>query len=188
MKKLLLSGVALMAMVGTANAAAITGEISINGDDVFTLGPPAAIAFTALGNVGGTSGDFTEVSNCDNCVTMIAELNAASTGTLFSATSGGNTAAFTIDPGTLVATISTNPNPALDAVEVTGQGVMSLTGFSPTESSFVLTTQGPADENVTFSSTATAVVPAPPLGETIPGVLAVLLTLGLYRMRRHGDD
>ena len=184
MKRLLYASVALVALTATAVAAPISGEISVYGDDVFTLGPPPAITFSGLGNVGGTSGSFTEVANCDDCVTMINELTAASTGTLFSATSGGNTAAFTITPGSLVATISTNPNPALDAVEVTGSGEMSLTGFDTTPSSFVLTTQGPADENVTFSATATAaVVPAPPIGQglVVTGFMAV--TMLLFRRR-----
>ena len=185
MKRFLLAGVALVAMAGIANAAPLlNGEISINGDDVFTISP-AAITFTALGNVGGTSGSFTELPNCDNCVQMISELTQSSTGQLFSATSGGHTSTFTIDPGTLSATASTNPNPALDAIEVTGDGTITLDSVSQ-PSSFVLTSQGPTSENVTFSATATtAAVPAPPIGQTLPGIAAVLMALGMVRFRRN---
>ena len=184
MKTVLLAGVALVGLAGAAMAQPmLSGEISINGDDVFTI-TPAAITFSALGNVGGTSGSFTEVPNCDNCVAMINELTASSTGTLFDATSGGHTSIFTIEPGTLVATVSVNANPALDAVEVTGLGTISLDSVTQ-PSSFVLTTQGPTSENVTFSATATTeAVPAPPIGGTIPSVLALFATLGLYHFRR----
>ena len=185
MKKLLLAGVAGFALIGAANAAPlISGEISINGDDVFTLGPPPSITFTALGNVGGASGSFDVVPNCDNCVHMINELTQSSTGTLFTASSGGNTVSFDIAAGSLSATVSTNPNPSLDAIEVTGDGTLTLDGTSQ-PGSFVLTSQGPADENFTFSATATTeAVPAPPIGATLPGVLAVLMALGLYHARR----
>ena len=184
MKRFLLAGVALVAMAGIANAAPLlNGEISVNGDDVFTISP-AAITFTALGNVGGTSGSFTELPNCDNCVQMIAELTQSSTGQLFSASSGGHTATFEIEAGTLSASASTNPNPALDAIEVTGDGTISLDGVTQ-PSSFVLTSQGPTAENVTFSATATtAAVPAPPIGQTAPAIFAMLGFLALYRYGR----
>ena len=184
MKTLLLGGVALLAMAGIATAQPLlNGEISVNGDDVFTI-TPAAITFSGLGNVGGTSGSFSELPNCFDCVTMIAELTASSTGQLFSATSGGHTSTFTIEAGTLSATASTNPNPALDAIEVIGDGTITLDGVSQ-PSSFVLTSQGPTSENVTFSATATtAAVPAPPIGQTVPAILATLMVLGFYRFRR----
>ena len=115
---------------------------------------------------------------------MISELTASSTGQLFSATSGGHTSAFDIEAGTLTATVTTNANPALDAVEVTGLGTISLDSVTQ-PSSFVLTTQGPTSAAVTFSATATtAAVPAPPLGETVPAIAASLAVLAFYRARR----
>ena len=182
MKKLLYASVALVALSATAVAAPIAGELSVNGDDTFSLAAPPSITFAPLGNLGGTSGSFAELPLCNDCVNMINELNAASTGTLFSVSSGGHTAAVIIDAGTLTASVITNPNPALDAVEVTGLATVELDSVSQ-PGSFVLTTQGPEAANVTFSATAVT-VPAPPLGQTLPGVLAVLATLAMYRATR----
>lgn len=181
MRRILLAAT-LVGMLPLAAQAALTGEISINGDDSFSLGPPPSITFTGLGNVGGSTGSFTVVPNCNACVTMISTLTAASTGTLFSADSAGETASFDIAPGTLTASVTTNPNPALDAIEVSGDGTIHLNGDSEA-GSFVLTSQGPANAAVTFSATGTPTGAAIPEPSSLVVLGAGLIGLGLLKTK-----
>lgn len=182
--RLFIATATALSLIAVQAEAALTGEISIDGSDVLSFSPPA-MAFTGLGNVGGTGGDFTVVPNCTACVTMIATLNATSTGTLFSAVSAGQTASLAITPGTLQATLTTNPNPALDAVEVTGNGTIDLNGVT-SPGSFVVTSQGPTGAAVTFSATSVPTGGPPAIPE--PSGLAVLgaglIGLGAWRLKR----
>lgn len=171
MKSLLLAGAASIAIAGIALAggawaAPITGEISINGDDTFT---PTSISFVGMGNVGGTTGSFTVLPNCNDCVTMLGTtFTASSTGTLFDVVDAGHTSTLNLSPPQ-VFDFTPNANPALDALEVTGNGTLSLDGSS-VAGSYVLTTQGPTSSSVTFSATA---VPTTPISE--PGGLPFLI-------------
>jgi hypothetical protein len=168
----------LWAMVANAVPIASGSELSINGSDSFTQ---TTITFTGLGNVGGSTGDFTAVANCSLCVTMIGSISAGTTGTLYNAVSGAVSSALALNADEVI-TFTPGPIPAQDALEITGSGVLTLTGKDPTPGVYTLTTQGPQNAAVTFSATSVAQASEP----ASLGVFGVaLLTLGwLYNRRR----
>lgn len=162
-----------------AYSAPITGEVSINGPDTYTA---TSISFTGTqpsSNIQGDSGSFLVLGSCTLCVTMAASLVPTSTETLFSGSNLGHTVSLDIQaPNTFAFT--SNPNPALDFLDVTGAGTLTLDGQT-VAGSYSLSTQGPISTpptvvDVTFSATA-----VPSLATPEPGSLAVLGTalLGL---------
>src|SRR5262252_8175081 len=97
-RKLLLSSAAaifaaFLPLSVNAVPIAANSELSINGSDSFTQ---TTITFTGLGNVGGSSGDFTVIANCSLCVTMIGSISAGTTGTLYNAVSGAFSSALAL--------------------------------------------------------------------------------------------
>jgi hypothetical protein len=163
MRKLLLASAAASAMLWAAMPAeavpiASGSELSVNGSDTFNQ---TSITFTGLGNVGGSTGDFTIVANCSLCVTMIGSISAGTTGTLYNAVSGAVSSALALNNDEVI-TFTPGPVPAQDALEITGSGTLTLTGKDPTPGVYTLTTQGPQSAAVTFSATSVAqAVPEP---------------------------
>jgi hypothetical protein len=176
-----------MAAAGAANAALISGTLSLGGivsynttTETINIGTSFVVVGTgdfssfALGTpvswtptTSYANQDWTAGSNLGGC-------GGANPGCIFETTNGGGlTAAFDLDSYTTFLT------PFLSIV---GQGVMYLTGFDPTPGTFSITTQGP--ENVTVSFSATA-VPGPVLGAGLPGlILACGALIALARRRR----
>lgn len=165
-----LTGAALAAglLLGSTNAQAVPiaagSELSINGSDTFTGavgGTTFTLNFVGLGNVGGSSGDFTAVANCTACVTMINQLTQASTNfQLYSVTSGAVTSSLTA--GNITSFSITAGAGGLESLAITGAGTLNLTGKDPTPGFYDLTTQGPSGvATVTFSNTSIAAAPEP---------------------------
>jgi hypothetical protein len=182
MRRVLLSSVAVTAVLWAASANAVPiangSELSINGSDTFTS---TQITFTGLGNVGGSTGDFTAVANCTACVTMIGSIAAGTTGTLYNAVSGAVSSALALNNDEVI-TFTPGPIPAQDALEITGSGTLTLTGKDPTPGVYTLTTQGPQQAAVTFSATSVAQA-SEPASLGIFGV-ALLMMGWLYQRRR----
>lgn len=165
----LTAAAALLGVAGVAgNAEAVPiaagSELSINGSDTFTGtvgGTTFTLNFVGLGNVGGSSGDFTTVANCTACVTMITQLTQASTNfQLYSVTSGAVTSSLTA--GNITSFSITAGAGGLESLAISGAGTLNLTGRDPTSGFYDLTTQGPSGiAQVTFSNTAIAAAPEP---------------------------
>jgi len=182
MRKVLLGSTAVAAaMLWAVSAHAVPiasgSELSINGSDSFNQ---TSITFTGLGNVGGSTGDFTVIANCTACVTMIGTIQAGTTGTLYNAVSGAFSSALALNADEVI-TFTAGPIPAQDALEITGSGVLSLTGKDPTPGVYTLTTQGPQQAAVTFSATSVAQA-SEPASMAIFGT--ALLAMG-WVVRRH---
>ena len=145
--------------MSAGEAAPITGQISINGQDTFTS---STIHFLNPGNVGaGTAtGSYlpTFAPGCTGCVTSTdftynvvgphAPIN------VFSAIIAGITASFTLN------SITSFSN-AGGFLNVAATGVAHLTGFSDTAGTFLFSSQGSGTITTTFSATEAAVVPEP---------------------------
>lgn len=181
MKSVFLAGVMLLGLAGAASAAPITAgsELSINGSDTFTA---TSITFTGAANVGGTSGSFSELANCNGCVTMTGSITNSSTGTLYTVNDAGLTSALSMNGGETFSFTSGS----LPSLTVTGSGTLTLSGFDPTPGIFEITTQGPTGASVTFSATSVAQGQPPAIPE--PSTMAVLgaglIGLGAWRFRR----
>lgn len=156
-------------------------QLSINGDDTFSDNP-AHLNFVGLGNVGNGTGSFAVLPACTGCVSFQQNLTAGSTGTLWTVADAGKASTFSI---TQVTSATFDGTPQLPNATVFANGVLSLTGFDDTSGVMELTTQGPHDEQVTFSATATPNAVPPPVSE--PAALALvtsgLFTLGWLRWR-----
>ena len=150
MRTILLAGAAaLLPMLAQAAPIAAGSELSLDGTDTFTA---TSVTFVGDGNIGFGTGSFAGLS-CDNCMAMTSF--TSSTATPFDLYSGDGTSlsvssdTFDFTPG------------RLQNLTVNGTGVLSLTGFTPTAGSFILTTQGPRGSEVTFSVTSVASAPEP---------------------------
>lgn len=189
MKRYLLGTIAAMvfgAAIGSAQAAPITGELSLNGSNTFTATATSfSITFQNPGNIGGTSGSFQTVFGAVppeilSVVTMNNIANTSSNFVLYSATVGANTTS--LDAGS-ISSFTFTPGTPLESLSVQGKGTLHLTGFDPTPGVFDLTTQGPSGgiANVTFSSTQVPVGVPEPTSFTVLGL--GLIGLGALRYR-----
>jgi hypothetical protein len=180
MKSFVAAMTGLLLGSSVAMAAPINGTLSLDGDDTFSA---ASVTFVGEGNVGDDSGSYSEIGPCDLCVAFASSITTATnSGVLFTASNAGDTAQYTLT-GPLTFTFVPNVDPSLDSLTVTGSGIMTLTGFDATPSDFTLTTQGPTNSDVTFSTTAVS-VPAPPLswmGVVFAGV--IWLSAKLWRRK-----
>jgi len=180
MKTLLLACLPF-ALAGIANAVPIAAnsELSINGADSFT---DSSITFTGLANVGGTTGDFTKLADCDDCVTMIGTLTASSSGLLYNVGDAGQNSTLVLHPPQQFVPGSQQGIPSLT---VSGTGTLTLSGFDATEGRWELTTQGPqGGAQVTFSATAIPVGQAVPEPGSMILLASALSGLGLLWPRR----
>jgi hypothetical protein len=192
----------LSAVPSPANAAFITGEISLSGFDNLNL-PGGTITFTganatdtaaetgnflALGTGAGVTFRNTGSSinfNSPTAFTTGSNLTCASgnAGCMWLATNGVTTASFSLTTQTVI------PDLVHQTLTILGTGVAALSGFDNTPGTFSLTaqtTQG-LTTNLTFSAT-TAAVPGPIVGAGLPGLVAAcggLLALARRRHRRH---
>src|SRR5215471_1193176 len=102
-------------------------------------------------------GDFTVLAPCTACVTMIGSIAAGTIGTLYNVIDGPFTSTLALNADEVL-TFTPGSIPSQDALEITGTGVLTLSGRDATPGSYVLTTQGPQTAAVTFSATS---VPTP---------------------------
>jgi hypothetical protein len=185
-----------------ANAAFITGEISLSGFDNLDL-PGGTITFTGANttNAVAETGDFLALGtgagvtfrntgssinfNSPTAFTTGSNLSCASgnAGCMWLASNGVTTASFSLTTQTVI------PDLVHQTLTILGTGVAALSGFDNTPGTFSLTaqtTQG-LTTNLTFSAT-TAAVPGPIVGAGLPGLVAAcggLLALARRRHRRH---
>jgi hypothetical protein len=183
-----------------ANAAFITGEISLSGFDNLDL-PGGTITFTGANttNTVAESGDFLALGtgtgvafrninssinfNAPNAFTTGSNLICASgnAGCMWQATNGVNTASFSLTTQTVI------PDLLHETLTILGTGFVALSGFQNTPGTFSLTAQTTQGINLglTFSAT-TAAVPGPIVGAGLPGLVAAcggLLALARRRRR-----
>jgi hypothetical protein len=169
---------AIAGVVSPAPAIPITGNFSIVGANSYDL---TANTVSILSNtINIASGSFLPLLNTSLTFdkTNPINYNTALTGLLFH---GINGLTFTVS-GTGSATEHFNP----DSLDITANGILTLTGFDPTQGTFHYTTQGPQGVAVSFSATTIA-VPGPVVGAGFPGLLAAagaLVALARARRRR----
>jgi len=176
MRTILLAGAAaLLPMLAQAAPIAAGSELSIDGTDTFTA---TSVTFVGDGNIGFGTGSFAGLS-CDNCITMTSFTKT--TPPPFDLYSGDGTSLNVSSD-----TFSFTPGPgSLRNLTVSGTGVLSLTGFTPTAGNFILTTQGPAGSEVTFSVTSVASAVPEPASLAILGTGLLGLGFIVRRKQQH---
>ncbi len=127
---ILTTGIA--AFAGSAYATPIGGTLDING--IESAHTATSITFVNPAGIDVSSGDFNEVGLCVGCVTMGSPFSTGSAlpFQLFTATNNGNTVTFHVTSDTFTAL-------ALGGLQITGTGIVSLTGFDDTLAEFSLT-------------------------------------------------
>lgn len=195
------------AIVAPAKAVPITGQLSITGADVidYTAHTLTFLPGSVVGATATVTGSFlAQGFDAGDTVVFRGEalappLNAifypspalaagsnlaCGPGCIFLADSNGaapagNIAGFNITGAYSVTEIAGR------SLEISADGIMSLTGFDNTPGHFFFSTQGPGGlPAVTFSATANA-VPGPVVGAGLPGLIAACGGLiALARRRR----
>jgi hypothetical protein len=154
-------------LAGTANAATITGTLSLTGYETLsgsdiTFDPGSRL------NILGETGDYIELGapgrvrfvdqgstiNYTTLPSVVPTNLTCGTGCIYSATgtTSHDTATFVLKTETY--------STAGGHLVITGLGIATLTGYSPTEGSFTLTTTGTQGQ-LSFSATTVAPVPLP---------------------------
>lgn len=166
---MLATGIAAFS-AGTAQATAISGSISMQGQT--TAHTSTSITFNNPVDIGASTDSFAELGTCTGCVWMYSPFTSSSSLplTLFTANNNGDSAVLDV-------TSYTFTSGAHGSLTVTGVGMVSLTGYTDTLASFVLTTQG---SGLTTFSMQT-VVPEP---GTFALLAAGLLGCALFVGRR----
>jgi hypothetical protein len=184
-----------------ANAAFITGEISLSGFNNLDL-PGGTITFTGANTTNGVAetGDFLALGtgagvafrntgssinfNSPTAFTTGSNLMCASgnAGCMWLASNGVTTASFSLTTQTVI------PDLVHETLTILGTGIAALSGFQNTPGTFSLTAQTTQGINLglTFSAT-TAAVPGPIVGAGLPGLVAAcggLLALARRRRQR----
>ena len=155
MKNALLGAVAAIALAASpalAGPIAAGSTLSIAGVNSVS---PTAISFPSNGALFVSTGDFSGLGTCMNCVTLstITYSPTVSSGQIFSITNAGLTSTFTLNPGATATVINGSPG----AIDILGTGTVTLTGYDPTQGNLAFSTQNGVAQNVTFSATVTAV-------------------------------
>src|SRR3974390_2269458 len=177
-----------LSLGGVASAATITAgsQLSIGGTDNFT---PTSITFTPVtANIGGDTLDFAVMGTCSCCVTMIGSLSTLTVlpQQIFTATNLGNTTTMVLQVASFTFSPAGSPGHALDALDITGAGYATLTGFANTPIIWQLTTQGTAGvvSGFTFSATEIAQIPIPGALPLFASGIVGLWALGRRRKRQ----
>lgn len=179
MRKILLGAATALTFAAAAPVMAAPiaagSNYSIFGVDSVTA---TQITFPSNASLGVSTGSFSALGTCTGCVTMSTFTYAPTvmSGLLLTIVSNALTSTFTLDAGAVATVTPGNPG----TLQISGSGIATLTGYDPTPGLFSFTTQSGVLNNVTFSSTMTAVPEPATLGLFGIGMLG----LGLARRAR----
>lgn len=182
MKKLLTLGVVVAASASIASAdPMISGTVSINGADQYGFSSNSGfINFTGPANVGADTGTLSALGTCMACVTM-TNLNYGTVlpTQVFTVTNNGITVSMELNS---IESITQSGSGATNTAELLGLGTLYETGYAPTNGTYVLTSQGGYNTDVTFSATA---APTPEPNTLMLLGTGLMSSAGaLYRRRR----
>ena len=153
MKKILTLGVVVAASASIASAdPMINGTVSINGTNIYNS--TAGIVYQGMANVGADTGTLAALGTCMSCVTMTnLNYNTTLPVSVFTVTNNGVTVSMDLNA---VTSIQSSGSGATNSFVITGVGTLFETGYAATSGTYVLTSQGGPNTEVTFSATAAA--------------------------------